>query len=113
MRSTHTYVVMELSPAAHAEIKAKMLAAGYGHAIDGEAIDMHGIAVEPDGSLAEAQAEIKRRTGLTVNLTSRHGIVDREDGIDVVIDSAGEAHGSPQALENFARFCAARSSLVA
>jgi hypothetical protein len=47
MRSTHTYVVMELSPAAHAEIKAKMLAAGYQHAIDGDTIDMHGIAVEP------------------------------------------------------------------
>ena len=48
MRSTYTYVIMELSPAAHAEIKEKMLAAGYQHAIDGETIDMHGIAVEPE-----------------------------------------------------------------
>ena len=47
MRSTHTYVVMQLSPAVWAEIKAKMVEAGYQHAIDGDTIDMHGIAVEP------------------------------------------------------------------
>lgn len=47
IRSTYTYVTMELSEAAHAEIKAKMLAAGYGHAVHGDTIDMHGIAVIP------------------------------------------------------------------
>ncbi len=43
---THTYVVMELSARAYAEIEEKMLAAGYEHAFgdDGE-IDMDGIAV--------------------------------------------------------------------
>jgi hypothetical protein len=49
MRSTHTYVILEISPEAHAEIKAKLLAADYGHAIDGETIDMHGIALQPGG----------------------------------------------------------------
>lgn len=47
MRSTHTYVVLDISPEAHADIKAKFLAAGYGHSIDGDTIDMHGIALEP------------------------------------------------------------------
>jgi hypothetical protein len=47
IRVTHTYVVMEISAAAYAEIKAAMLAADYGDDVfgpDGE-IDMHGIAV--------------------------------------------------------------------
>jgi hypothetical protein len=48
MRSTHTYAILEISPEAHAEIKAKLLVAGYGDQIDGETIDMHGIAVEPE-----------------------------------------------------------------
>jgi hypothetical protein len=46
---THTYVTMALSAAAYAEIKQKMLEAGYDHAFgsDGE-IDMNGIAVVPE-----------------------------------------------------------------
>ena len=51
MMSTHTYVVLDISPAAHAEIKAKLLAGGYQHAIDGDTIDMHGIALEPSCKL--------------------------------------------------------------
>ena len=45
---TYTYAVLEVSPAAHAEIKAKLLAAGYQHAIEGDTIDMQGIALEPE-----------------------------------------------------------------
>lgn len=56
MRQTHTYVILPLSAAAYREIRAKLLEAGYTHALDGaigtreERIDMHGIAVqcEPD-----------------------------------------------------------------
>lgn len=46
IRSTYTYVIMELSPAAYDEIAQKMREAGYDHVFneDGE-IDMHGIAV--------------------------------------------------------------------
>lgn len=46
IRSTYTYVTMELSAAAYDEIAQKMREADYGHAFneDGE-IDMHGIAV--------------------------------------------------------------------
>lgn len=46
MRSTHTYVIMELSKHAYDEIAEKMREAGYDHAFgeDGE-IDMHGLAV--------------------------------------------------------------------
>lgn len=49
MRVTHTYVTLAISQAAYTEIRAKLEAAGYGHAFmeDGE-IDMHGLAVVPD-----------------------------------------------------------------
>lgn len=57
MRTTHTYVIMELSKPAFEEIERNMRAAGYEHAIhEGDSrsivIDMHGIAVaakETDG----------------------------------------------------------------
>lgn len=47
---TYTYVLMELSAAAYAEIEAKMREAGYDHVFgeDGE-IDMRGIAVVCSG----------------------------------------------------------------
>lgn len=46
IRPTHTYVTLDVSTAAYEEIKKKLLAAGYDHAInsDGE-IDMQGIAL--------------------------------------------------------------------
>lgn len=50
MRSTHTYVTMDISAQAYAEIRAKMLAADYGHTLDKddgeEVIDMHGLALK-------------------------------------------------------------------
>lgn len=55
MRSTYTYVILDLSPAAFREISEKLKAADYGHCFhenDGRTvIDMHGIAVamEDDG----------------------------------------------------------------
>lgn len=55
MRTTYTYVLLELSESAYEEIRAKMEAAGYQHAFhenpDAPAsprIDMHGIAVVPE-----------------------------------------------------------------
>ena len=50
MRSTYTYVVMEVSPATYAEIRKKLVDAGYDHALhndgnDHEVLDMHGIAL--------------------------------------------------------------------
>lgn len=50
MRTTRTFVTMDLSQAAFEEIKAKLQAAGYFHAINhlpyvGECLDMHGIAI--------------------------------------------------------------------
>lgn len=46
LRQTHTYALLELSAGAYDEIKAKLLEAGYQHAINEEGeIDMHGIAV--------------------------------------------------------------------
>ncbi len=49
LRQTHTYVILEISPAAFAEIKAKLEAAGYQHTfMSGGEIDMHGIAVKAE-----------------------------------------------------------------
>lgn len=55
MRSTHTSAILEISPEAYAEIAGKLKKAGYSHAFDGETIDMHAIALEPDrlGSIPE------------------------------------------------------------
>lgn len=46
---THTYALLEVSRPAYEEIQAKLIEAGYDHAInkDGE-IDMHGIALVPE-----------------------------------------------------------------
>ena len=48
---TYTYVTMDVSPAAYEEIKQKLIAADYGHALhedreDGVLLDMHGIALK-------------------------------------------------------------------
>jgi len=56
---TYTYTELEVSAACHAEIRAKLEAAGYQHAFhrddDREVIDMHWIvlAVEPAASPAK------------------------------------------------------------
>lgn len=52
MRTTHTYVSMEISRACFEEIKQKFLGAGYTHAImparygEEETLDMHGIGLQ-------------------------------------------------------------------
>lgn len=50
MRTTHTYAKLVVSPATYDEVRGKLLAAGYEHALlsedDGEVIDMHGIGLE-------------------------------------------------------------------
>lgn len=50
MRVTYTFSTLEVSPAFYEEVKAKLLRAGYDHAIrqdsgDEELLDMHGIAL--------------------------------------------------------------------
>jgi hypothetical protein len=52
---THTYAILDVSKAAYDEIKQKLEAAGYQHALhddrdgDGVVIDMHGIALKSSG----------------------------------------------------------------
>jgi len=56
-RSTHTYVVLKISPAAYNEISEALRAAGYDQAFmddphrdsDVPLIDMHGIALDKKG----------------------------------------------------------------
>ena len=49
IRNTHTFVILDLTPAAFAEISEKLRAAGYDHVFmesDGRSVvDMNGIAV--------------------------------------------------------------------
>lgn len=56
MRSTHTYVLLEVSPPAYQEIRQKLELAGYQHAFDQDGgrsvIDMHGIALAVDQDLS-------------------------------------------------------------
>lgn len=56
-RSTYTYAFLELSDDAYAEIRSKMLAAGYGDMMDtrreDSPVDMCGIAVVPEGYESE------------------------------------------------------------
>lgn len=49
-KSTHTYTVVQLPiPASmYAYIKEKLLTNGYGHSVEDEHIDMHGIALVPE-----------------------------------------------------------------
>lgn len=86
LRITHTYVVLEISPEAHAEIKTKLLDAGYDHFIDGETIDMHGIALEPDGPKCQAAG--------------------------VLIDKYGNVSGDPEAVADFQRYARSRPTLL-
>lgn len=64
MPSTHTYVELEVSHGAYMEIWEALAKAGYHHAFQDGAIDMHGIAltkkdcgepelVHPDGQSAQ------------------------------------------------------------
>lgn len=63
MRSTHTYVELEVSPAAYEEIAGNLRAAGYGHVFgaDGE-IDMHGLALTKE-AVAVAAPGLNGLTG--------------------------------------------------
>lgn len=69
---THTYAVLEVSRAAYDEIRTKLVAYGYEHAIhedDGrELIDMHGIGLAfaeevPDDATTEASERTKAEPG--------------------------------------------------
>ena len=53
VRSTHTYVTLGVSAAAHAEVTRKLKAAGYDHVFDGDEIDMHGLALVPEERSSE------------------------------------------------------------
>ena len=45
VRQTRTYVELDVPPEFHAYVKQRLLEAGYGHAVTGDTIDMHGIAL--------------------------------------------------------------------
>lgn len=61
---THTYAILEVSPAAYEEIAEKLRSAGYGHVFAGDGtIDMHGIGLRPEPDAKEIEdAAIFRRS---------------------------------------------------
>lgn len=70
MTTTHTYAVMEVLSPTYEEVRTKLLAAGYKHAVDDDQmhLDMHGIALTPaetapperGSTVAELQEYIKQ-----------------------------------------------------
>lgn len=65
MTYTHTYAVMEVSPHTFAEVKARLLEAGYSQAViedgdGGEALDMHGVALKDPSQLRRNQSEVEQ-----------------------------------------------------
>lgn len=58
MKSTHTYVILPLSPAAFKEVETELRAAGYDHAFDKDdngavTIDLDGLAAQSTGDHGE------------------------------------------------------------
>lgn len=45
---SRTYAILKVSSEAYSEIKQKLESAGYDHAVHGDVIDMHGIALEEE-----------------------------------------------------------------
>lgn len=89
IRTTHTYVELEICEPAYREIRAKLFAAGYSHAFEiGDSkehgrgpIDMTGIAVIPE--------PMKKRPGTTTQTAYRCGHILSETTDPVVYDPAG------------------------
>lgn len=114
MRTTYTYVTMDVSARTYAEIRAKMVDAGYIHALQqeagSEAIDMHGLALK---SLPAPP----RRGHLMVGVSERGDevvvnhpdLVTDADGIGHIVFSADEARGLAELLLKNAE--AARANL--
>jgi hypothetical protein len=65
MRQTHPFVILDLSPAAYAEIRKKLDDAGYSHTFltsDGrDVIYMQGLAVASESSTRETVQEFRKR----------------------------------------------------
>ncbi len=58
LQSTRTYVTMDVSPQTYAEIRKKLVDAGYNHALhadgnDHEVLDMHGIALMDETKMCD------------------------------------------------------------
>jgi hypothetical protein len=100
MRLTHTrtYAILEVSPAAFAEIERKLRDAEYDHAFsrDGSrlTIDMHGIALQSEGALAERERTDPQFAALQKALRQAHLLLQT-----VAIRTA------PQSLKELAQSC--------
>lgn len=100
--ATHTYVMMDISAAAFEEIKRKLLAAGYDHAIipsfreDKEALDMHGIGlqIEEQRPIAEGYLEVGR--------DERGQVVVNHPDLKPDANGVGHIVFSPEQARNFA-----------
>lgn len=93
MRSTHTFVVLEVSQPCYDEIAAKLRAAGYDHVFGPGIIDMHGIALQAEEE-PEPECRCKRVD------------VDREDASDCPAHGPGspaEKRALAQEAEDEAR----------
>jgi hypothetical protein len=78
---SHTYAILEVSPAAFEEIEQKLRNAGYHHVFDTDGfdtdgrmvvIDMHGIALKREGVLVEREDAQRKQTALKKALAQAH-----------------------------------------
>lgn len=64
MRTTHTFVELEVSAASYDEIAGKLRDAGYSHAFIDQTIDMHGIGLTRGPEPVETKAHMWERSQL-------------------------------------------------
>lgn len=63
LRSTHTFAILEISPAAYAEIRGKLIDAGYGHVVmRGGELDCDGLALASEAAPPEPQPKHEEET---------------------------------------------------
>ena len=75
---THTYALMDVSPEIYYEIRARLLSAGYDHAVDDKErrLDMEGIALITNLEHREKMIEVRKR------FESKFAAVWSKQGID-------------------------------
>lgn len=74
---THTYVILQVTARAYAEIRGKLEQAGYNHAFHDDVVDLHGIAIQAerlDGTIVDADTTIEIASILSAR--TKQGMVE-------------------------------------
>jgi hypothetical protein len=88
---THTYATMQVSRGTFEEVKAKLVAAGYEHAIhppgeeDGTLLDMHGIALTTELGSIKGYVFTEARVRAFMATMQEHGFLYGYDAAENVL----------------------------